>query len=158
MEGITEILLRIDKTISLASNENSKSKDEHPTIVVSETSLPKTGSHAKLPKLVLRPFSGDPSEFHSFWDSSESSVDQNSALNDVDKMNHLKSLCQGQAALCISGSSVTAANYSDAVKCLRERFGDKRVIANYHIDSLVNLQPVRSENDIKGIRFLFDKV
>ena len=80
VEGITDILVRIDKTISLASNENSKSKDEHPTIVVSKTSLPKTGSHAKLPKLVLRPFSGDPSEFHSFWDSFESSVDQNSAF------------------------------------------------------------------------------
>ena len=26
------------------------------------------------------------------------------------------------------------------------------------MDSLVNLQSVRSENDIKGIRFLFDKV
>ena len=75
VEGITEILIRIDKTISLASNEHSKSKDEHPTIVVSQTSLPKTGSHAKLPKLVLRPFSGDPSEFHSFWDFFESSVD-----------------------------------------------------------------------------------
>ena len=79
-------------------------------------------------------------------------------MSDVDKMNHLKSLCQGQAALCISGFSVTAANYSAAVKCLKERFGDKRVIVNCHMDSLVNLQPVRSENDIKGIRFLFDKV
>ena len=83
VEGIAEILIRIDKTIRLASsNENCKSKDEHPTIVVSETSLPKTGSHAKVPKLVLRPFSGDPSEFHSFWDSFESWVDQNSALSD----------------------------------------------------------------------------
>ena len=109
VEGTTEILIRIEKTISLA--------DEHPTTVVSETSLPKTGSHAKLPKLILRPFSGNPSEFHSFWDSFESSVDQNSALSDVDKMNHLKSLCRWQAALCISRFSVTAANYSAAVKC-----------------------------------------
>ena len=49
VEGITEILIRLDKTISLASNENSKSKNEHLTIVVSETSLPKMGSHAELP-------------------------------------------------------------------------------------------------------------
>ena len=48
VEGITEIIIRIDKTISLASNENSKSKDEHPTIVVSKTSLLKMGSHATL--------------------------------------------------------------------------------------------------------------
>ena len=73
-------------------------------------------------------------------------------------MNHLKSLCQGQAALCISGFSITAANYSAAVKCLTERFGDTRVIVNHHMDSLVNLQPVRNENDVKGVRFLFDKV
>ena len=33
VEGITEILIQIDKTISLANNGNSKSKDEHPTIV-----------------------------------------------------------------------------------------------------------------------------
>ena len=155
-EGITDVLLRIDKVIL---DHKSKTKEESPTAsAVSEGSKLIAKTNAKLPKLILRPFGGDPSEFHSFSDSFKSSVHENSSLSDVDKMNHLKSLCQGQAALCISGFSITAANYSAAVKCLTERFGDTRVIVNHHMDSLVNLQPVRNENDVKGVRFLFDKV
>ena len=55
-------------------------------------------------------------------------------------------------------TSSSAANYSAAVKCLTERFGDTRVIVNHHMDSLVNLQPIRNENNVKSMRFLFDKV
>ena len=93
-------------------------------------------TNAKLPKLILGPFGGDPSEFHSFC---KSSVHENSSLSGVDKINHLKSLCQGQGALRISGFSITAANYSAAVKCLIERFGDTSVIVSHHMDSFVNL-------------------
>ena len=155
-ECITDVLLRIDKVIL---DHKPKTKEESPVVsAVSEGSKLIAKTNAKLPKLILRPFGGDPSEFHSFWDSFKSSVHENSSLSDVDKMKHVKSLCQGQAALCISGFSITAANYSAAVKCLTERFGDTGVTVNHHMDSLVNLQPVRNEDDVIGMRFLFDKV
>ena len=92
-EDILDVLLRIDKVIL---DRKSKIKEEGPTwSAVSEGTqlIPKT--NAKLPKLILLSFGGDPSEFHSFWDSLKSSVHENSSLSDVDKMNHLKSLCQG---------------------------------------------------------------
>ena len=73
-------------------------------------------------------------------------------------MTHLKTLCVGEAALCISGFSMSATNYKSAVGLLKSRFGDTRIIINHHMDSLVNLQPVKSENDIKGLRFLYDKI
>ena len=70
----------------------------------------------------------------------------------------MKTLCVGEAALCISGFSKSAANYRSAVELLKSRFGDTRIIINHHMDSLENLQPVKSENDINGLRFLYDKI
>ena len=112
----------------------------------------------KLPKLTLNSYSGNPTEFVPFWDSFPAAIDKNSALSDVDKMTHLKTLCVGEAALCISGFLISAANYNSAVELLKSRFGDPRIIINHRMDSLVNLQPVKSENGIKSLRFLYDKV
>ena len=63
-EGITDVLLRIDKVIL---DHKSKTKEESPTAsAVSEGSKLIVKTNAKLPKLILRPFGGDPPEFHSF--------------------------------------------------------------------------------------------
>ena len=72
-------------------------------------------------------------------------------------MTHLKSFCVGEAALCKSGFSISADNYKSAVELLKSRFGDTRIIINHHMDSLVSLQPVKSENNIKSLCVLHDK-
>ena len=47
---------------------------------------------AKLPKLELEKFDGNPLNFHSFWDSFSSVVNKNDSLDQVTKFNYLKSL------------------------------------------------------------------
>ena len=58
---------------------------------------------ARLPKLELKGFRGDPTTWMSFWDSSSSAVDHNEYLSEVDKFNHLKTLVH--AATTIAGLS-----------------------------------------------------
>jgi hypothetical protein len=53
---------------------------------------------AKLSKLSLNKFSGNPVDWQIFWDSFDSAVGSNSSLSDVDKFNYLKSLLHGSAA------------------------------------------------------------
>ena len=84
--------------------------------------------NAKLPKLTLRKFSGDPKSWQLFWDSFEAAVHNNSSLSKIDKFNYLKSLVEGNAASAIDGFSLTADNYESAVKLLKDRFADPQIL------------------------------
>ena len=66
---------------------------------------------ARLPKLELKGFSGDPTTWMSFLDSFSSAVDRNDYLSEVDKFNHLKTLVDGAAATTIAGLSLTSARF-----------------------------------------------
>ncbi len=52
-------------------------------------------NHIKLPKLSIRPFDGDITQWTTFWDSYNSAIHANTSLNDVDKFNYLRSLLRG---------------------------------------------------------------
>ena len=160
-ESIDELIIKIDDTIRKNRPQPQVGQNPNVNSVQGGTGTLPGGNiktSCKVPKLTLKSYSGNPAEFVPFWDSFSASIDKNSTLSDVDKMTHLKTLCVGEAALCISGFSISAANYNSAVELLKSRFGDPRIIINHHMDSLVNLQPVKTENDIKSLRFLYDKV
>ena len=161
-ESINEVLLKIEDVIQKnepqpqqISNVNVSTIEG--TFVSPEPSIT-VGSNSKLPKLVLKSYSGNPAELMPIWDSFSAAIKKISSLTNIDKMTHLKTLCVDEAALCISGFSISAANYKCAVELLIFRFGDTRIIINHHMDSLVNLQSVKSKNDFKSLRFLYDKI
>ena len=51
-----------------------------------------------MPKITLESFPGNPLEWLSIWDSFQASVDKNSDISGVDKMNYLSGLLKGEAA------------------------------------------------------------
>ena len=151
-ESYNEVLLKIEDAIQ----KNKPQPQQIPNVNnvpmvegagVSPGPSITAGSNSKLLKLVLKSYNGNPAEFMPFWDSFSAAIHKYSSLTDIDKMTHLKTLCVGEAALCISGFSISAANYKSAVELLKSRFGDTKIRINYHMDSLVNIQPVKSEND-----------
>ena len=83
-------------------------------------------------------------------------MDKNSSLAPADKFRHLKSLLEGPAALAISGIHLTGAKYKEAIDILTQRFAQKQIVVNAHIETLLNLPRVSSEKDIKGLRKLYD--
>ena len=83
-----------------------------------------TGSsqiHAKLPKLELGKFFGNPVEWYSFWESFEFAMHKNPNLSGVDKFNYLKSLLEHTAANAILGLTLTNDHYDHAVEIRRSR-------------------------------------
>ena len=116
------------------------------------------GARVKLPKLAIRPFNGDITNWTTFWDSFESAIDSSPGLTDIDKFNYLKSLLEKSAAEAISGLTLTADNYRDAVSILKKRFGNKQQIVSKHMDILLNLEAVSSQHNLKGLRRLYDVV
>ena len=54
--------------------------------------------------------------------------------------------------------TLIAANYREAVTVLVKRFGNKQQIVAKHMDILLNVDPVTSSNNLKGLRHLYDKI
>ena len=112
----------------------------------------------KLPKLTMQPFKGDLTTWTTFWDSYKAAIHDNASLSDIDKFNYLRSLLQGPALDAVSGLTLTATNYKEAVSVLEKRFGNKQQIVAKHMDILLNTDPVTSSNNLKGLRQMCDTI
>ena len=93
-----------------------------------------------------------------FWDSFESAIDSSTSLSPIDKFNYLRSLVEKSAAEAISGLTLTADNYKEAVTILKKGFGNKQQIITKHMDILLALEPVTSQHKLRELRQLFDLV
>ena len=94
----------------------------------------------------MKKFNGNLTTWTTFWDSFEATVHTNPNLNNIDKFNYLNSLLEGSAAEAISGLSLTASNYEEAMAVLKKHFGNSQLIINKHMDALLSLDPVTSTN------------
>ena len=154
-ESIHEMIVKIDETLKFETeNENPDKSAE----LNSTSNSMGMGIKAKLPKIVLKKFQGDPIQYNPFWDAFSSAVDENQQLSDVDKFNYLKNLLEGPAAAAIRGLPLTADNYGAAKEILEKRFGQKQIVINAHMEGLVKLSPVSCNDDLKRLRQLYDQV
>ena len=83
----------------------------HPTPI--EHMPPSADAHVtkvKLPKLTLKKFNGDLTNWATFWDAFESAIHENPNLSGIDKFNYLSSLLERPASDAITGLELMAAN------------------------------------------------
>ena len=158
-DDITWAMVRIESKLkSLEINSPSVPQQSHSTgNPNAHHEAQPSGAAARLPKLELKRFNGRPEDWQAFIDCFDSAVHSNPKLNNIDKMNYLKSLVEGPAAAAIKGLLLTSANYKVARDILEQRYGNKQLIINAHMDNLLKLPVVSSVTDIKGIRQLYDK-
>jgi len=90
-----------------------KLRVREPVVSGSRTATMHTQPLVKLPKLHLRPFSGDLTQWTSFWESFQTAVHNNDDLTDIEKLN---SPIERTAKEAIAGFALTAANYHEAIK------------------------------------------
>ncbi|KRX59700.1 hypothetical protein T09_13024 [Trichinella sp. T9] len=95
--------------------------------------------------------------FSAFWDQFEASVHSRTDLNDIEKFMCLRSNLKGPALDVISGFSITATNYLEAVKTLRERFDRADLIIQHHIIQIADIKKV-TESPAPGLRRQYDKI
>jgi hypothetical protein len=152
-ESINKMLVKIDNVLKTVEASNVSSPGGLGTTMpsVSQPMHP-SSARAKLPKLSLKKFSGNPTDWQSFYDSYKAAVHTNDRLSKVDKFNYLKSLVEGPAAAAIAGFSLTDENYETAFKLLEERFANPQVIISSHVDALLKLEPVSNIHEIVKIR------
>ena len=109
------------------------------------------GAEAKLPKLNLPKFAGDPLTWSEFWEPFEALVDD-TELNDIVKFTYLSSLLEGEAKATVSGLKLTGANYDSAVTQLKDRYGRPQRIISSHIQEMLQLSvPASQGNRVTGL-------
>lgn len=155
-ERVLEIVVEIESVLSRKEKAESGSDSASPNPTA--TSATSGNKHAKLPRLTLKSFLGDPGQWLTFWDSFRSAVHENPELHNIDKFNYLKSLLGGSAAATIAGLPLTNDNYTAAIELLTKRFGNKQVIISSHMDSLLKLAPLGNTPDVRKLRGTYDKI
>lgn len=155
-ERVLEIVVEIESVLCRKdkAENGSDSASPNPT-AISATSGNK---HAKLSRLTLKSFLGDPVQWLTFWDSFWSAVHENPELNNIDNLNYLKNLLGGSAAATIAGLPLTSDNYTAAIELLTKRFGNKQVIISSHMDSPLKLAPLGNTPDVRKLRGTYDKI
>lgn len=133
-------------TASLESSSNSQSVKYKS----SETGV-------KLPKIVIKEFSGDATEWKSFLDHFTAAVDSKDSLTNIEKFTYLKGLLKGTALQAIEGFPLTNQNYVEAMLVLKERFGNPQLIVSSHMNNLIKLDKV-TNSSVGDLRCLYDKI
>ena len=141
-EEVYTVMVRIDSHARAASHGTTTPPPTPPSPVGGRSAGSVRDATVKLPKLTMQSFKGDLTTWTTFWDSYKAAIHDNASLSDIDKFNYLRSLLQGPARDAVSGLTLTAANYKEAVSVLEKRFGNKQQIVAKHMDILLNIDPV----------------
>ena len=157
---IHEILTKLKRCLSNINRDAEQDSAGSPSVSVSSVAsgVVSSVSSPKLPKLTLNKFNGDPKQWQEWWECFKVAIDDNSKLSDIEMFTYLRSLVEGNAESAIAGLPLTAGNYKEALEILQNRFAQKQVIINAHMDTLLNLEPVRSIENIKAARKVVDSV
>lgn len=150
-----------DKTVMCLSKLSQRITELRTAATVSsaastEPPPPRGATHGiKLPRIDVPKFDGRPRNWNPFCEQFESTVHNNPTLTNSDKFAYLRSLLIGLASDAISGLTVMSRCYKDARDILIDRFAKSDLIVQDHIENLIDLQPVRSSDDVLGLRRLY---
>ena len=109
----------------------------------------------KLPPHKLPECSGSYSDCPSFWDQFNSSSHKRKSMAKVTKLTYLRTCLKGEPLDLINGLAVTDDNYDNALKLLRSRYLDERVILREQLDAILQTPGVQPGNPL-GMRKLMN--
>ncbi|GFQ92086.1 reverse transcriptase domain-containing protein [Trichonephila clavata] len=64
----------------------------------------------------------------------------------------------GGAASAIKGLELKFENYNSALEILHSCYGNKDVLVQAHLGSLLNITPIKTSNDLNALRTMYDKI
>ena len=158
-EQIKETIVIIDDKLNAETPQNNNQPWQAAQAVQDPTTYKSKGvTHARLPKLVIKKFGGQPWQWLEFWDSFVASVHDNEDLSDAERFSYFKSLLEGPAYSTVAGLALTSTNYEKAIGLLKSRYGQRQVIINSHMEHLLNLQAVTDSRELRKLRKLYDTI
>ncbi|XP_069357390.1 uncharacterized protein [Maniola hyperantus] len=111
----------------------------------------------KLPKIELPHFNGDYHHWLGFRDTFNSLIHSDESIDPISKFHYLRASLKGNAASTISGLDFCADNYQSAWKILCDRYDNKRLLENHHLNSLLKIDSLQKESSA-DLRNLVDAI
>ena len=84
-----------------------------------------------------------------FYDAFEASIDKNENLSNVQKFTYLQGYLEGPALKCIEGMTLSNENYIQALKQLKDRYGNPQLITSTHMSKLLKQEKVFNSKNVK---------
>ncbi|XP_077282820.1 uncharacterized protein LOC143908865 [Temnothorax americanus] len=112
--------------------------------MVSESS--ESATRVRLPEINLPTFSGKYDEWFPFFDVFNSIIHADPSLNNVQKLQYLRTSVTGEASDVIGSLETSGLNYSIAWDLLKERYDNKRIIVHKHVEAIMELPSMSKEN------------
>ena len=119
--------------------------------------VPVASPNVRLLNRELKKFNGDPTNWGKFIECFEATVDKNTQISNIEKMNYLATHLEGEAEAELKGLKLCNDNYETAKDLLKERLGDKQTLISCHMNESLSLN-VDDSTDIKSLRKLFDTI
>ena len=113
---------------------------------------------AKLSNIKIEDFHGNPLKFESFWDCFNSAVHSDDSIGKSLKFTYLRGYLKGSALAAVDGLTLTDKNYDEAVKILRDRFGNKQLLISANMKKILSIKAVCNSSNIEKIRAMFNDV
>jgi hypothetical protein len=111
-----------------------------------------------LPKIDLPEFTGKFEDWLPFYEVFKPLIDENPSLDDTQRLLYLKSCLKGEAKQVVVSLKTISENYEVAWESLREKFENKRILVQNHVNALLfSLEPV-PKNSPSAIRSLLEAV
>lgn len=100
----------------------------------------------KLPTLELPGFSGDIHEWPVFYETFRVNIHENPHLTDADKIRYLLGKLSKRALFVTSGIPPTAENYPILWKVVVDRYQDKRSLATFYLNKILEFKPISRQS------------
>lgn len=115
------------------------------------------GPKLKLPTIHLPTFSGQYQDWLEFHDTFSSLIHLDKSIPKINKLHYLRAALKDSAALIVRSLDFSADNYDVAWDLLCDRFNNKRLLVNNHIQAIFNIETVLKESS-KSLRNIIDTV
>ncbi|XP_015432787.1 PREDICTED: uncharacterized protein LOC107188906, partial [Dufourea novaeangliae] len=109
-----------------------------------------------LPKIEIKPFDGNPIDWHSFYDTFKDMVHNNEDLLTVQKFHFLKNSLRGEVASIVAPLAALEENYEVAWNLLQKRCNKPRQILHAHLRLLFELPEIQRDTP-SNLRLLSEK-
>lgn len=98
--------------------------------------------------MTLPDFNGEYHTWLQFHDTFLTLIHQNVKLNNIEKFYYLKGCLKGEASEILQSLEVSDANYETAWELLRQRFENKRIIIEKHVQTMFEYPTISKESAI----------
>ncbi|UYV62297.1 hypothetical protein LAZ67_2000060, partial [Cordylochernes scorpioides] len=132
-EDIFNMLVSFEEALSLIETKEN---------IHSDKQLPE--SNVNLPKINLPIFNGDSTNWLSFREIFNSTINSNQTLTEIQKFQYLNASVKGPAEKLIRGFPISDKNYQQAWDTLCNRFNNRRELAFSQINKIFSIRPLKS--------------